>query len=207
MKKILLVFVAMLGISNIVAQETALDNLSSEICEYFNNHKEEINKMSYDEKIAKFGMKVLSSYIEHKDALEKEGITFDLTKGGEEGKRLGELIGFNMVKYCPEFMMALGKEHLEKGAVDESNVAKSIRGKIKRIEGEELYFLELKDVEGRIQKFMWLTNFEGSDELIGFDDKSKGKQVKLFFENVELFSPKLKEYIVRKKITKLEFLD
>ena len=53
---------------------------------------------------------------------------------------------------------------------------------------------------------VWLNNFEGSDKLIN-SKKIKNLKVKLSYINVELYSPKLKEYIVRKQISKIEYLD
>lgn len=207
MRKIVLLVFTIFCILNVDAQETTLDKVSLEICEYFEANKEEMDKMSYDEKVANFGLKMMESYIDHKDELEKEGIKFDLSKGGSEGEKIGELIGLNMVKHCPAFILALGEEYIENDESFEGNDAEVIKGKIKKITGEDLYVLEIKDTEGKTQKFVWLTNFEGSDELIELEDKSKGKKVEVSYKNIEFFSPKLKEYIVKKTITKLEFLD
>ncbi len=207
MKKIVSLVFTIFCLLNVDAQETTLDKVSLEICEYLEANKEEMDKMSYDEKVASFGLKMMESYIDHKDELEKEGVKFDLSKGASEGEKIGELIGLNMVKHCPAFILALGEEYIENDQSFDGDDVKVAKGKIKRITGEDLYILEVKDTEGKTQKFVWLTNFEGSDELIELEDKSKGKKVEVSYKNIEFFSPKLKEYIVRKTITKLEFLD
>ena len=78
MKKIVSLVFTIFCVLNIDAQETALDKVSLEICEYLEANKEEMNKMSYDEKVAKFGVKMVESYIDHKDELEKEGFKLSL---------------------------------------------------------------------------------------------------------------------------------
>lgn len=210
MKKIIVVLIAVFCVGEIAnAQESTLDKVSLKICEYFQDNKEDMDKMDHDQKIAKFGLKMVEIYMEYEDDFKKEGIDFDLSKGASEGEKLGEMIGMNMVKHCPEFLLALAADDIENdnSSSSEGSFSSSLEGKIKKITGEDLYVLEVKDTDGKTQKLVWLTNFEGSDELLELDGKVKGKSVKVFFENIEFFSPKMQEYIVRKKITKLEFLD
>ena len=111
-----------------------------------------------------------------------------------------------MVKFCPEALMMLADKDDDEDVVKPKEIEFSVPGKLKTISGEELSIVSLKDENGKTQKFVWLNNFEGSDRLIN-SKKIKNLKVNLSYKNVELFSPKLKEYIVRKQITKIEYLD
>ncbi|WP_442267094.1 hypothetical protein ACSIGC_05175 [Tenacibaculum sp. ZS6-P6] len=204
-KKILLLGVLFLTlITN--AQESALDKISKETCEYLTK----INNMnlSGNQKSTELGLYMVKLYSKYKEDLKEEGIVVDFSRGKEGGAEFGKKIGMNMVNFCPDVLIALANEEDGKEEKDEDNFSELsfLEGEIKKISGEELYVIEIKDTLGKTQKFLWLNNFEGSDELIELGKKSKGKKVKIFYEDIEYFSPKLQEYIVRKKVSKVEFL-
>ncbi|MFY7671561.1 hypothetical protein ACOSP6_10805 [Tenacibaculum sp. MEBiC06402] len=204
-KKIILLLISLLSFGNIISQESALDKMSMDICNYFSKNQKEFKGMSTSDLTAKLGVQMVQTYLKYKDELAKEGIEYDLTKGRAEGEKLGAKVGMSMVKFCPDVLLAIaGDEDFE----DEDEVAELyLEGTLKKISGDDLYMVELKDSDGKTQKFVWLTNFEGSDKLIELDKDVKGVKVGVSYTNLEYFSPKLKEYIVRKKITRLEFLD
>ncbi|MCH2031995.1 MAG: hypothetical protein MK202_03140 [Tenacibaculum sp.] len=204
LKRISTLLIALLSFGNIVAQDSALDKMAMEICEYFNKNEKEFKGMSTSDLTAKLGVQMVQTYLKYKDELAKEGINYDLTKGRSEGEKMGAKVGVSMIKFCPDVLMAIaGDEEYE----DENEVVELyLEGTLKKVSGEDLYVVELKDTDGKIQKFVWLTNFEGSDRLIDLGNDVKGTKVGVSYTNLEYFSPKLKEYIVRKKITRLEFL-
>ena len=198
-KKILLLCLAFTGLISF-AQETTLDKISKETCEYLSAL--DLKTLSSKEKNMELGLYIIKLYTKYEAKLKEEGIFMDLTKGKQGGAEFGEKIGVNMIKFCPDVLIALASED----AKSEEVTSAYLEGTIKKISGEELYTVEIKDTTGKTQKLIWLNNFEGSDELIELEKKAKGKSVKVSYENIEYFSPKLKEYIVRKKITKVEFL-
>ena len=209
MKKVLFVLLLLLVTKIQAQEESALDKVARETCEYFEGRDEEFKTMSANEIIGEFGIKMVELYLENKDAFDKEGLIFDLSKGASEGERLGEMVGLKMVTYCPSFLMVLASNEEVQEIIDEPDAPVRVMtsGKIKKLYGDEINFLEVKGNDGKTQKFVWLTNFEGSDELLSVYDNVKGKKVNVTYENIEFFSPKLKEYITRKKITKIEFLE
>lgn len=201
-KKITSLLFALLSFGLLNAQDSAMDKMAMEICEYFTKNEQEFKNMSTDDLTAKLGVQMVQSYLKYQDDLAKEGIKFDLTKGRAEGEKMGAKVGVSMIKFCPDVLMAIaGDEDYEEEATESY-----LEGTLKKVTGDDLYVVEVKDTDGKTQKFVWLTNFEGSDKLIELGKEVKGVKVGITYTNLEYFSPKLKEYIVRKKITRLEFL-
>ena len=201
-KKITSLLFVLLSFGLLNAQDSAMDKMAMEICEYFTKNEQEFKNMSTDDLTAKLGVQMVQSYLKYQDDLAKEGIKFDLTKGRAEGEKMGAKVGVSMIKFCPDVLMAIaGDEDYEEEATESY-----LEGTLKKVTGDDLYVVEVKDTDGKTQKFVWLTNFEGSDKLIELGKEVKGVKVGITYTNLEYFSPKLKEYIVRKKITRLEFL-
>ena len=203
MKIIFLTIVLCLLSVSIFSQESALDKVAKETCDYLSS--KEIINLETSEKTLKLGLHMMTLYTKYKTELNKEGISFDLSNGGDAGRAFGEKIGMNMVKFCPDALIALASQQ---GFVDdEPNVdnSKTISGKIVSVKGEEFSTLIIKDINGKTQKFLWLSNFKGSDKLIE-TKKPKNLKVEVTYINVEIYSPKLKEYVVRKQITGIEYL-
>ena len=201
-KKIASLLFALLSFGLLNAQDSAMDKMAMEICEYFTKNEQEFKNMSTDDLTAKLGVQMVQSYLKYQDDLAKEGIKFDLTKGRAEGEKMGAKVGVSMIKFCPDVLMAIAGDEDYEDETTESY----LEGTLKKVTGDDLYVVEVKDTDGKTQKFVWLTNFEGSDKLIELGKEVKGIKVGVSYTNLEYFSPKLKEYIVRKKITRLEFL-
>lgn len=205
LKKITVLLISLFSFANVMAQDSALDKMAKDICDYFNKNEKEFKNMSTDDLTAKLGVQMVQSYLKYKDELAKEGIVFDLTKGRAEGEKMGAKVGLGMVKFCPDVLMAIAGDEIYEDE-EETPTESYLEGTLRKVSGDDLFIVELKDTDGKTQKFVWLTNFEGSDKLIDLGKDVKGVQVRVAYTNLEYFSPKLKEYIVRKKITRLEFL-
>ena len=201
-----IVILFLLATSIVSSQEgmSALDKVAKETCEYLN--KDEIKALSVSERTMKLGLFIITIYGKYKDGLEKEGIIFDIGQGEDGGRAFGEKVGMNMIKFCPEALMALAGKNVKEVEVDETVLEGNyIEGKIISIKGEDILVLTVKDTSGKTQKFLWLENFKGSDKLIEAR-KVKKIKVKVSYKNIEVYSPKLKEYIIRKQITEIEYL-
>lgn len=185
------------------AQETALDKISKETCEYLKTL--DLNSLPPTERNAKLGVKIFQLYSKYEKELNEEGVKFDLSKGSSEGRDFGKKVGMNMVKFCPETLVALANDETKKlEKLEEQEFY--IQGTIEKLEGNEFSFLVIRDEEGKKHKFLWLNNFKGSSELIS-SEKIKRRKVLVSYTNFECYSPKLREYISRKKITELEFVN
>ena len=203
MKKLILTSLFLIYSVNFLAQEikTTVDKIANETCIYFKTNEDELKKLSSNERVAKLGIKMLSLYDKYREDLKKEGITVDISDDTST-EAFGEKIGFSMAKFCTEVLIALSEDIPD----EDLKVESFIEGELKTISGKELSIVSLKDKKGKTQKFVWINNFEGSDRLIN-SENIKGINVKLTYINIELYSPLLKEYIVRKQITKIEYFN
>ena len=83
-----------------------------------------------------------------------------------------------------------------------------VSGSLVSVVGDEFSTVILKDEEGKTQKFLWLQNFKGSDQLIqSLENLNAASNVTLIYNNIECYSPQLKDYIIRKVIVELTFVD
>lgn len=208
MNRIVLFFVAvwLISVTQVVAQESGLvlDKVAKDVCQYLDSHIEEFKTLEKYERNAKLGLQLFSLYSKYKDDFKKEGIEFDFSKGKSEGVRLGKMVGVKMVEFCPKSLMIFAMEKIKEDEERKSHI-NSVLGKIIKIYENELSYVELEDTTGKKQKFLWLTNFKGADNLLKKQDW-KNKNVELFYDDIEIYSSKLTEYIIRKRITKIDFL-
>ena len=196
---LLLLLIPFFGFSQ--EKESALDKISKLTCEYLKSEK--FKALSKSDKTSGLGLFIIGSYTKYQKELVEEGLEFDFS-AEDGGRKFGEKVGVNMLKFCSEALIAFSK--LEEDVVEEvEEKLPSMTGEITRIKGKEFSVVYLKDKENTIQKFVWLRNFMGSNKLI-YADSVKGMKVKITYKNIEWYSPKIKEYIARKEITGIEFL-
>lgn len=204
MKNILTVLFFFVAI-NLSAQESTLDKVAKETCEYLNS--DDIRDLSKKDKMMKFGVFMFTKYSEYQKEFEAEGIVLDLSKGEESGREFGEKIGISMVKFCPDVLMEFANNvdpDITENAYEDDKY--TIEGDIVTIKGDEFSTIVVKDHSGRLQKFLWLENFKGSEKLIG-NSSIKGLNVEITYQNFECYSPQLEDYVIRKKVIAISYLD
>lgn len=118
----------------------------------------------------------------------------DLTRAN--GERLGELIGSKMAFNCPELVMGAARE-------EEEYESFSATGKVLGISNETFVTFELKNDNGKIEKFYWFTYVDSNLNLQNMYSDLKGKQVQLEYVQQELFDSRIKEYRMFNVITSL----
>jgi len=201
MKNILIILSFLTGF-NAVAQESILDLIAQETCEYLQS--DEVASLPRKQKTTKLGLFIIEQYNVHKKALKLEGVELDFADKNSP-RAFGEKVGQNMVKFCAEALVTLASKE-ESSTETKSN--QFFIGEIVSIDGSEFSFIQVKETSGISQKFLWLANFKGSERIISQNsDTIIGVQVKVIYKNTECFSPKLNEYIIRKEIVEIEFLD
>ena len=205
MKKIIIVCLLFCGTVFSQEKESILNTAAKETCEYLDSLN--LNTLTKQERNMKLGVFMFKMYSKYKKEFKEEGITFDLSKGEEEGRKFGIKIGTSMASFCPEALILLAQDEEKKKEVKvvKEVVAPSITGEIQKIKGKEYATVYVKDQEGSMQKFVWLRNFMGSNKLI-YTNSVKGLKAKISYRNVEWYAPKIKEYITKKEIIKIEFL-
>ncbi|GGK28186.1 hypothetical protein GCM10007962_23070 [Yeosuana aromativorans] len=181
------------------SQESAIDKIAQKTCEYMNS--DEMTNLDKSQKTAKLGVFIIGQYGEYKEELAKEGIEIDFSEENSS-RKFGEKVGFAMVDVCPNTLIALA----ETDNLNGNEAYLSFAGNLVSVTGEDFSFVQVKNSEGIVQNFLWLSNFKGSERLIS-DNSVIGTEVKIKYKNTECFSPKLKEYINRKEIVEIEYLD
>lgn len=185
-------------------KESIIDKVAKETCQYLSS--DEVKGLSGEPLAMKMGIKIFQLYGQYTEELNEAGVVFDSSNAEESGRKLGEKIGINMVQFCPEVLMALaGDDEFIDAANQDDKVETYIEGVVRKLEGDYISTLVIKDNSGKTQKFLWLENFTGSDKLIEAKKLNRLK-VKVFYKNLEIYSPKLKEYVVKKQITRIDYL-
>ena len=147
--------------------------------------------------------------------LEKISQEYEIDFDDEEaGYKLGIELGKLMIVDCEEFVdysirMAQAEDKRESAAEEknasiESKNTGSTSGKFERVEEKGYAYLKILTAEGRMQSFLWLRYFQGSDALIEDPKALKGKKVTIHWREIEVYRPDLKEYFKQKEITLLE---
>lgn len=187
---------------NVFSQETTLDKVSQETCEYLNS--DEMKNLDVDKRTEKLGLFILNLYNKYEEEFNKDGIVVNFYDGSDAASKFGEQVGINMAKFCPEALIALAEDINEEPAEELFEVS----GSLVSVVGDEFSTVILKDEEGKTQKFLWLQNFKGSDQLIqSLENLNAASNVTLIYNNIEYYSPQLKDYIIRKVIVELTFVD
>ena len=180
-----------------------LDRIAQETCDYMS--KEEIAELEGEDLTIKLGLFIVNLYAVYTDELNEAGYNINFSDDGNGAEVFGEKVGITMIKFCPEVLMALAES--DAFADDEVEAVEEFysEGTLMKLEGNEFSNIILEDTDGRIQKFLWFTNFVGSDKLI-YSDSVEGINVGITYKNIECYSPKLKEYIIRKEILEIIYL-
>jgi len=203
-KKIFLTFAMLLSICVFSQElkESTLDIIAKKTCEYLDG--EELTGLNTQQKTVKLGAFIIMQYGEYEEQLKNEGFSLDFSDDNA-GEEFGEKIGMRMVKFCANSLVAFAGESSD---VEEEVSAQYFSGKIESIVGDDISFIQVRNDDGILQKFIWLGNFIGSDVIVSnkMDDISK-MNVKVTYKNTECYSRKLNEYIIRKEVIKIEYLD
>ncbi len=190
---------------NVKAQETTLDLIAQATCDYLQS--DEVVNLSGSQRTTKLGIFIIKQYNKHKEALILEGIELDFSNK-DEARAFGEKVGMNMVKFCADELVALASGDEEDVEIASVNNNQYFVGEVIAINGTEFSFIQIKASNGITQKFLWLSNFIGSERLISETSEAiVGTKVNVTYKNTECYSPKLKEYIIRKEIVEIEYLD
>lgn len=187
---------------NIFSQETAMDKISQETCEYLDSA--EMKDLEATTRNEKLGVFILNLYNKYEEELNNEGVDINFYDGTDSGAKFGEKVGMNMAKFCPEALMALA------GGIEEEPAEEffEVKGRLVNVVGDEFSTVVLKDEDSKTQKFLWLQNFKGSDRLIeALENLNEESNVILKYNNMECYSPQLKDYIIRKVIVELTFVE
>lgn len=175
------------------AQEDYMQVIADKSCECLAERKENKSKLSSEE----IGTCLLIATKDYKDQI-LEDYDLDLNDlGGGNGERLGELIGSKMAFACPELLMGTAN-------TEQENSAFTATGKVLDITKETFVVFELKNDNGKVEKFYWLSYVESDLNLQSKYNDLTGEEVEIEYIEQELFDSRINEYRKFNLITALK---
>ncbi len=204
LKKTILLAV-ILNFTSLFAQteDEAYVILANETCECINKKGLDMTKNQIK---ANLGVCMLNSLGRNKEKFKKANLHFSMNDY-ESGRALGEKVGVKMAVICPEVFMVFMDEETTDKFDDTATKPTTISGVIKSISDGDISYIAIFDLNNKVQQFIWLRNFEGSDKVIENEKAVIGKKVKIEFVNTECYIPKMKKYYMLKEIVKMEFIE
>ena len=100
--------------------------------------------------------------------------------GGASGEKLGELVAIRMMNHCPDLMIQIGELIIGSMEEEEEEFYLSASGTITKENKDPFLILTVVDDNNTEQKFIWLTDFPGSENLL------KLEKLKLALYNLEV---------------------
>ncbi|RKS42480.1 hypothetical protein BC962_3294 [Gillisia mitskevichiae] len=184
------------------ANDDFIDIITSKTCECVELKK----KTESDEKLTpkmQMGICLFQSAKEYKKEL-AEQYDFNLDNLEDDAERLGKLIGNRMAFICPNTLLKFSVELEDE---KEDSMVFFASGEITDIKEDMFVVFNVKNQEGKIEKFFWLTFLSSEYDVQNSFEKLKGKNIKIKYFEQELFDPRIKEYRVFNSISSLELME
>ncbi|HMT35317.1 MAG TPA: hypothetical protein PKC41_05640 [Chitinophagaceae bacterium] len=181
----LFLFVSLFVLSTQSKAQTYMDLITEKSCSCLNNISDSIKT---EELHLKLGVCMLETAEPYKKQL-KADYDIDLDRNDDSGEKLGRIIGLKMATKCPTALMKMANRAEENEAQD-----KSASGVVTKIENDHFVILSIKDEQGKISKYYWLTFIQSNTELSTKYKSLIGKKVNVTYTSQDFFDPKLDEY-------------
>lgn len=190
MKQLMLAFVIFLSF-NSSAQEDVLATVAQKVCACTKEKQIDINDENTNTQL---GLCIVEAAKPYSEQI-KDQYNLDFSNlNGPEGEKLGELVGFKMLSFCPEFF----ENYSETESRQETGY---VSGEVIRLDKDRLLTFHVKGTDGKIYKLLWQGSFDGDAELIYNYDSLKGQKVYFDYVFEEYFDPRINEYIPFRIIT------
>jgi hypothetical protein len=204
MRYLFLFFLA-LALSAPLAAQDLMDKLADATCACIN--KKDVDNMDSEMLQMQLGFCIMEAVSKHNDEFQKAYGQMDPTDAAAMSS-LGEQIGMKMAFKCPAVLMKVAAIETQVEVRPAAPAAtEALSGTVKAIEDEGGFGqITVLDESGRTHKLLWLRYFKGDTRFINEPGKVVNAKVRVKYENVEVYSPKAKEYFNRKEIREVEFL-
>jgi len=153
-----------------------------------------------------FGVCVLDAARPYKKKIKRD-MKIDMDKSDFSGEQLGVEVALKMAHYCPDLLMRITQNIKTKKEqnINESDMDdRTVRGTITKVDDGMFVVFSLKDDDGQILKFYWLSDVESSLDLPNVYYTLINKEVVITYEEKKLFDPKVEEYRRFNVIKKIE---
>lgn len=150
-----------------------------------------------------FGFCILEAALPYEKQLKRDH-DIELDRIEEQGQELGMLVGMEMASICPDELMILTGEAEEE--IPEDEFLMLFEGEVTKIQSEQFVVFSVKNIEGKVLKFHWLTFISSDIELSENYKSLLGKDVRIYYEEYEFFDPRLDAYRDFNLIDELELI-
>ena len=201
MKKLFLLLV--LIIANQSFSQDVMDKITNETCECIKSKNLDLEKVETNELHVQLGLCMMQAYSNHKEKLPKnKRVELD---NDEQMEKFGQEIGMKMINYCPDILLAIGKNENKKNEdnIVEDVLSLSSTGVLIERKTDGFLTIRIKEESGRINDFILVKNFDNAF-LISDDVLKINSKVKIEFYYEDIFDPKLNKFVNSKVILDIQ---
>ena len=189
-----LIFVTFFFFSIAAFSQDYLDKIAIQTCDCFSSMSSISDSLSSDQRNLKFGLCMIDAAEPYKKQLKKE-YNIDLDQmDSPTGERLGRLVGVKVAGKCPDVILNLQQETVQKSKPANMAATNTFTGVITRIETNGFVTFNIKDEMGKTTTFYWLEFIQCEKDLPAIYTSLTGKLVSVSYKTKEYFEPKLNEY-------------
>ena len=216
MKKIItlsiLCFTIMVSAQGEDSKDQLLEDVTKDTCECIAEKNKE--GISPEDLEMQLGLCLINSYGKFKKRIDKH---LDVSLNNPESlEKFGQEVGLKMLTVCPDTFMSFAGELIEEEMNNdsdgdyviqkESSNLKVVSGNVVNLKKDQFNIINFKATNKRMYKLLWMEYFEGQ-ELLGELRKLKNKELKVSYENKEMYDPELKDYRMYKVVRKIEVVN
>jgi len=122
-----------------------------------------------------------------------------------EMHKIGIDIGKNLLRMkCDAFLKLAAKMANKDKESGDGASAGSIEGNFKRIDNKGFNYFVIADNDKKEKSFIWLRQFQGSENFMNGGANYIGKRVKIRYQEMEVYLPQAKGYYKVKEIISLD---
>ena len=183
-----LLFISFQGFS-----QNYVDEIAKNTCECISTLD---NSADPEELTTQMGLCILKTAEPYSKKLKRD-YKIDLEHIDTQGEELGRVIAVKMLSHCPESLMAmasLASDDDDEFSDDEGTEVQTVKGKITKVDKELFMVFSLTDENGKASKYYWMTYVDSENGVIGGEKSLVGKDVKISYERLEFYDPKIEEY-------------
>lgn len=118
--------------------------------------------------------------------------------------RIGSEVGAQLLQDCPAFI-TLAQMMVITPTSEAATTGQSV-GKLGLLQGTALARLQVQTAKEENTEFLWLTRFPEADDLLTRLSTLQGRQVRVSWQEIDIYQPQEKRYSKMREITGIELL-
>ena len=179
-------------------QEGYMDAIVNKACECVSDIPEEENITAEN-----FGFCIITEAFRYEEELLRD-YNIRMKNIDVDGEELGRIVGIKMLSSCPDQVKRLAA--IDENENEEDSIF-NLEGVILSITKSDFISLSVKENNGKVASFYWLTFVESVDNFQADFENFKNKRVRMRYSIVELFDHRIGEYRNFNVIESIDELD